>query len=338
MGNLNQLLRRGLGKRAAVRARLRACGERVAAKRVNEDLHTGANFTCDRVRGAGADEGRSDQRISVAASFAEDRRFTDSEHCMIRRLLRKLRRPVPPVVVKCKHVLRDGLFTVNNDHCLKDPAFLAAYARGVEAGHGVDSGIHWRVHVALWAAATAIRVPGDFVECGVNAGFVSSAIMRRLEWKNVPKRFYLIDTFRGPIMAQYSSEEIKAGRLKLAEKAIASGGYVTDLGRIRENYAEWPNAVIIQGVVPEILPQVPADGVAFLHLDMNCACPERAALEFFWPRLTPGALVLFDDYSYFGCQQQAEAIDAAAAILGVNVLSLPTGQGLVIKPQSSRPT
>ncbi len=237
--------------------------------------------------------------------------------------------------MKCKHVLRDGLFTVNNSHCLKDPAFLAAYARGVEASDGVDSGIHWRVHVALWAAATAIRVPGDFVECGVNAGFVSSAIMRRLEWKNVPKRFYLIDTFRGPIMAQYSSEEIKVGRLKLTETAITSGGYVTDMERIRENYAEWPNAVVIQGVVPEILPEVPADCVAFLHLDMNCAYPERAALEFFWPRLTPGAFVLFDDYSYFGCQQQTEAIDAAAAILGVSVLSLPTGQGLVMKPQSS---
>jgi len=253
---------------------------------------------------------------------------------MIKRLLRKLHRPVPPVVVKCKHVFRDGLITGNNDHVLHDPDFLAAYARGVEASQGVDAGIHWRVHVALWAAATAVRVPGDFVECGVNAGFVSSAIMHRLEWKDVPKSFYLIDTFRGPITAQYSSEEVTAGRLNLAEKAIASGGYVTDIGRVRKNYGEWPNAVVIQGVIPDILPEVPVDRVAFLHIDMNCAYPERAALEFFWARLSPGAIVLFDDYSYFGCEVQAEAIDAATAILGVSVLSLPTGQGLVIKPRT----
>jgi len=254
---------------------------------------------------------------------------------MITKLLRKLRAPVPPVVVKCKHVLRDGLFTVHSDHCLQDPAFLAAYARGIEAGRGVDLGIHWRVHVALWAAATAVRVPGDFVECGVNAGVVSSAIMHRLEWNNVPRRFYLIDTFRGPITAQFSSEEIEAGRLQVAEMAIASGGYVTDMERVRRNYAEWPNAVVVQGAIPEILPEVPINRVAFLHLDMNCAYPERAALEFFWTRLTPGALVLFDDYSYFGCKQQTESIDAAMAKLGVSVLSLPTGQGLVIKPQTS---
>src|SRR5262249_16984200 len=165
---------------------------------------------------------------------------------MIRKLLKKLRTPVPPVVVKCKHVLRDGLFTVHSDHCLKDPRFLAAYARGVEASHGVDPGIHWRVHVALWAGATAVRLPGDFVECGVNAGFVSSAIMHRLDWKNIPKRFYLIDTFCGPIKAQYSSEEIEAGRVTLAEKTMASGGYVTDTERVRKNYAEWPNATVIQ--------------------------------------------------------------------------------------------
>jgi hypothetical protein len=188
------------------------------------------------------------------------------------------------------------------------------------------------VHVALWAAATAVRIPGDFVECGVNAGFVSSAIMHRLDWKNVPKRFYLVDTFCGPVTAQYSSAEIKAGRLTLAEKTIASGGYVTDTKRIRENFAEWPNATVIQGAVPQILPEVSVDRVAFLHLDMNCAYPERAALEFFWTRLTPGAVVLFDDYSYFGSAHQAESVDAATAKLGVSVLSLPTGQGLVIKP------
>jgi hypothetical protein len=224
------------------------------------------------------------------------------------------------------------LFTLHSDHCLKDPAFLAAYARGVEASHGVDSGIHWRVHVALWAALTAVRVPGDFVECGVNAGFVSSAIMQRLDWRNVPRRFYLIDTFRGPITAQYSNDEIEAGRLELAQRTLASGGYVTDMERIRRNYAEWPNAIVMEGAVPEILPDVPVNRVAFLHLDMNCAFPERAALEFFWTCLSPGALVLFDDYSFFGCEQQTKSIDAAAAGLGVSVLSLPTGQGLVVKP------
>jgi Methyltransferase domain len=91
---------------------------------------------------------------------------------------------------------------------------------------------------------------------------------------------------------------------------------VTDLERVRANYAEWRNVEIVQGVVPEVLPMIPIKNVAFLHIDMNCAYPERAALEHFWDLLSPGAIVLFDDYAYFGNDSVAEAIDSAAASLG----------------------
>jgi Methyltransferase domain len=109
------------------------------------------------------------------------------------------------------------------------------------------------------------------------------------------------------------------------------GGYETDVARVRANFAEWPNAVVVSGNVPEILPTVNIPSVAFLHIDMNCAYPERAALEYFWDRLSPGAFVLLDDYAYYGFENQADAIDAVAGSLGLEVLSLPTGQGLITK-------
>jgi len=230
-----------------------------------------------------------------------------------------------------EHYARDGLFTVHNQKFRHDPAFADAYARGVKASDGVDPEMEWRVHVALWVAANAVRVPGHFVECGVNAGFVSSAIMQRLNWAAVSKRFYLIDTFSGPVVTQFTKKEIDLGRLRLAENAIAQGAYVTDLDRVRANYAEWPNVEIVQGVVPEILQTLNIEKVAFLHLYMNCAYPERAALEHFWNRLSPGAVVLLDDYAYVGNDGLAQAISEAAGKFGAEVLSLPTGQGLIIK-------
>jgi hypothetical protein len=226
---------------------------------------------------------------------------------------------------------RDGLFTMNNDHFRRDAAFRAAYARGVAASHGFDPKMEWRVHVALWAASTAARVPGDFVECGVNAGFMSSAIMQSLDWRHANRKFYLIDTFRGPVLAQYSQREIDRGRAATAESALAAGAYVTDLERVRANFSEWPNAVVVEGAVPDVLDTVNIADVAFLHLDMNCALPERAALEFFWDRISPGGVVLLDDYAYFGNESLAEAIDSTAARLGFRTLSLPTGQGLIVK-------
>jgi hypothetical protein len=227
--------------------------------------------------------------------------------------------------------MEDGLFTLHNDQFRRDRAFQEAYRRGLQASNGVDAAFEWRVHVALWAAATSLHVPGDFVECGVNAGFISSAIMHRLRWSNLDRRFYLIDTFGGPVFDQYSPEEVERGRLSLAQSALASGAYVTDLARVRANYSEWPNAVVVQGVIPEVLPTLEMGAVAFLHIDMNCAYPEQAALEFFWDRLSRGAIVLLDDYAYFGHDRQASAMDAAARALGTQILSLPTGQGVIIK-------
>jgi methyltransferase family protein len=227
--------------------------------------------------------------------------------------------------------VQDGLYTIHNDHFRRDPTFQEAYIRGLKASKGVDPAFDWRVHVALWAAATSLRVPGDFVECGVNAGFISSAIMRHLRWNTLDRRFYLIDTFSGPVLDQYSPEEIARGRLSLAEKALAASSYVTDLARVRANYSEWPSAVVVQGAIPEVLPALDIGAVAFLHIDMNCAYPERAALEFFWNHLSPGAIVLLDDYAYFGHDQQTGAIDSTVLELGANVLSLPTGQGVIIK-------
>jgi hypothetical protein len=230
-----------------------------------------------------------------------------------------------------RHYDADGLFTVHSDHFRYDPVFRAAYQRGIEANNGADPHFEWRLHVALWAASCALGAAGSFVECGVNTGFMSSAIMEALNWGAVAKRFYLIDTFAGPVLSQFSAEEIQRGRFKVAADSLASGAYETNVARVRANFAEWPNAVVVQGTVPDILPAIDIGNVAFLHIDMNCAHPERAALEYFWTRLAPGAFVLLDDYAYYGFESQREAIDTLAQSLGFSVLSLPTGQGLIMK-------
>ena len=259
---------------------------------------------------------------------------SDARGAQVKRLLKKF---VDKGLAKAGlHLSRatyahDGLATIHNDHFRRVPGFRAAYRRGVAAGHGVDPAFEWRVHVALWAAKASLRTAGDFVECGVNAGVISSAIMQRLDWGYLDRTFYLVDTWKGPPTNQYSEAEIEHGRRDLADAALAQGAYVTDLDRVRGNFSEWPNAVIVEGSVPDILPSIPSVEVAFLHLDMNCAYPETAAFTFFWERLSLGAMVLLDDYAYHGHEQQTFALDAAANAIGIDILSLPTGQGLIVK-------
>jgi hypothetical protein len=69
---------------------------------------------------------------------------------------------------------------------------------------------------------------------------------------------------------------------------------------------------------------------------MNCSQPEIAAIQFFWDRLVRGRFVLLDDYAYYGYLSQKTAMDRFAQEKGVKILSLPIGQGLLVKPVDNR--
>jgi macrocin-O-methyltransferase TylF-like protien len=218
----------------------------------------------------------------------------------------------------------DGLVTIHNADFVGESRFRKAYQRGVSA-EAVDYHIHWRVHISLWAASHALHLPGDFIECGVNRGFQSSAIMDYLEWNNLNRRFFLLDTFQG-LDERFISDEEKA-----AGKSSSYRGYSECFEETRKNFEEFRNVVLIRGPVPLTLAEVDSDRICYLHLDMNCVPPEVAALEYFWDKLVPGAVVLLDDYAAFSHHFQKRAMDGFAADRAVQILSLPTGQGMILK-------
>src|SRR5262249_18132637 len=102
--------------------------------------------------------------------------------------------------------------------------------------------------------------------------------------------------------------------------------------RACRNFAPFPRARLVRGMVPDTLHDVQIDRVCYLSLDMNIVAPEIAAIEHFWDKLVPGALVVLDDYGWSKYALQQEAMDRFASGKGVRILTLPTGQGLLIKP------
>jgi Macrocin-O-methyltransferase (TylF) len=234
---------------------------------------------------------------------------------------------------------QDGLVSVHSHAFIHDARFKRAYARGVRAIGGEDAyHWHWRVHIGLWAAGTGQGLEGDFVECGVNKGFLSSAIMEYLDWNSEDRDFYLLDSFAGVDERFVSDRERKNGALRKNIENLRSGFYINNVDSVRNNFAEWPRARIVVGPVPETLREVAARRIAYLHIDMNCAPPEVAALEYFWDRIVTGAPILLDDYAYRGFDAQKRAVDEFARSRSVEVCSLPTGQGLMVKPGSGSMT
>jgi hypothetical protein len=50
---------------------------------------------------------------------------------------------------------------------------------------------------------------------------------------------------------------------------------------VRTTFAEYPNVVVIRGAVPDTLPLVPSERIAYLCIDMNAAHNLRPGR--FWP-------------------------------------------------------
>ena len=233
---------------------------------------------------------------------------------------------IPSLEYTARFFDEDNLRTSNNHDFIHSPRFIAAYNRGRKAWP-TDYMWRWRVHVGLWTAAHVKNVQGDFVECGVNKGFLSSAIMHYLDWNSLNKQFFLFDTFEGLDERYVSKMEKQCGRVEYSKRH-----YAECLEEVKANFSGFKNVHLVRGSVPDTLASQDIKIVCYLSLDMNCAAPEIAAANFFWDKLSGGAIMLLDDYGFPGFEEQKHAFDKFADERSIEVLSSPTGQGIIMKP------
>ncbi len=202
---------------------------------------------------------------------------------------------------------------------LSDPRFSGAFTRNSNSTQ--ENSIAWRLHVLTWAAQQALKVPGDYVECGVLYGHCMAVVAAYLDFAKLDRTLYLYDTFEG-IPPEFNSEN-RSQEYFDELKSIASV--------VRERFAPYPNVNIVEGIVPHTFAQTCPDKIAFLHIDMNSSASEIAALNHLYDRVSPGGFIIFDDFGWSAYQAQTIAELAFMAERKQHILELPTGQGLLIK-------
>jgi O-methyltransferase len=217
----------------------------------------------------------------------------------------------------------DGLATLHRHDFMHDKRFLDAFNEADKFLLGPK--MYWRTYVICWAANKGVTIEGDFVECGVFKGGFAKAVTKYTEFQGLNKRYYLFDTFRG-LSKEYASDKEK-------EREFQFHRYEDDyFAEAKENFVSYNNVTLVKGAVPETLSTVDISKVSFLSLDMNSAVPEEQALAYFWEKLSSGAVVVFDDYGFHGYEEQKIAHDKFALSKNLQILLLPTGQGLLFKP------
>jgi len=214
---------------------------------------------------------------------------------------------------------------------MQDPKFLDAWHKMSEQVFALTGtkvpDIRWRGHMALWAASQALHKEGDFVECGVFTGMMSSLICNYFDFAEKPRRFWLFDTWEG-----IPTEGLSDRDAKIAE------GYNKDYHAkdifedVKKNFSVFPECKLIRGFLPDSLSKAEIDKIAYLSIDLNNAKYEQGCIEVLWPKIVSGGVILLDDYNFSNCWPQQEMWNTFASGKGLMVASLPTGQGLLVKP------
>jgi O-methyltransferase len=216
---------------------------------------------------------------------------------------------------------KDFLATAHNSGFMDDPSFQKAYKAGLSTGSWIN--VEWRAHVMLWAANQCKDIVGDFIECGTNKGGFARTIVEALDLNKLQKNFYLLDTFNGFDESLLTPEEKKT--------LVGNGKYEECYEYVKTVFKNFTNVKIVRGSVPNTWDKVDSQQFSFASIDMNCVQPETEALNYIWPRLSKGGMIVLDDYAFVGFEDQYKAHNKWAADLGIQILSLPTGQGLLIK-------
>jgi O-methyltransferase len=182
-------------------------------------------------------------------------------------------------------------------------------------------------------------VPGDFVECGVwRGGSMQAAALTLIEEGDTRRHLHLFDTYEGmsePTEKDRRNDGKSASEL-LAEadkdrKVWAYAG----LEDVQEGMAEldYPQDQIHfhQGMVEETIPDKAPETIAMLRLDTDWYESTRHELEHLYHRLSPGGVLILDDYGHWeGARLAAQEFMKEH---GARLVLLPLGSGrIAIKP------
>ena len=130
------------------------------------------------------------------------------------------------------------------------------------------------------------KVPGSFAELGVYKGD-SAAILHEMD----PSReFYLFDTFEGFQQKDLDNETGKAASYTVHNFAD------TSIERVKQRLSS-DKFKFHKGYFPESTKNLKDERYALVNMDVDLYNPTKAGLEFFYPKLSEGGVIIVHDYN-----------------------------------------
>jgi hypothetical protein len=199
----------------------------------------------------------------------------------------------------------------------------------------------------LFALIQAVRyivrhdIPGDIVECGVwRGGSMQAAARTLIATGDTERELYLFDTFEGmpppsDVDVRHdgrSAEELMAAAAAPAKSMVWAMASLED---VRDGMAKVPyppdRVHFIEGKVEDTIPAGAPERISILRLDTDWYESTRHELEYLYSRLSPGGVLILDDYGYWEGARQA--VDEFLEETGERLLLTRMASGrIAVKP------
>jgi hypothetical protein len=159
------------------------------------------------------------------------------------------------------------------------------------------------------------RIEGDFAELGVYRGNSAAVLAHYARKSN--RSVFLFDTFQG-------FEEKDLTGIDSNKKSEFAD---TSLDMVQKNVGE-EAVTFIKGYFPgTVTKDVSERRFAVVHLDCDLYEPMKAGLEFFYPRLSPGGLIIMHDYSGIYWDGIKRAVDEYGSQIVEGLILMPDKSG-----------
>jgi O-methyltransferase len=137
------------------------------------------------------------------------------------------------------------------------------------------------------------KLKGAIIEVGVWKGGSAALIAKRAQLSDIQDNIYLCDTFTGVVKAGEKDSLYLGGEHADASKK----GVQRLLKKLNLN-----NIKILEGIFPEETEKfVKDENFRFCHIDVDVYQSAKDIVEWIWPKLVTGGIIVFDDYGVKGC-------------------------------------
>ena len=213
-----------------------------------------------------------------------------------------------------------GDFPISEDHKLwrSDKEFLSDY----DHLSPLNPYSQDRKYTLREFARYTRKMAGSLAECGCYEG--ASAYF--LAKENPDAEIHLFDSFEG--LSTPSSDD--ASHIS-DNPEWRQGDLRADDYKIKKLLHAYPNVTIHKGWIPEVLEPTHNLQFRLVHIDVDLFQPTLDSLRFFYSRMTPGGVIVLDDYGFTNCPGAFKAANEFMADKSEYILHLPTGQGVIIR-------